>query len=131
METSPSAKTRSTPARLLAGFLGLAGVTHFLLPKFFDSLIPRVLPGSARTWTYGSGVAELGVAAAVAVPRTRRFGGLLAALLFTGVFPGNIKMAVDYHRANRPLPQRIGALVRLPLQIPLVVWALRVRSGAK
>lgn len=118
------------PAVALAAFLGMAGTAHFLVPKFFDALIPQQLPGDARTWTYGSGVAELGCAAAVAHPRTRKHGGLLAALLFVGVFPGNVKMAVDYHRAHKPLPWRLGTLLRLPLQIPLVVWALRVRDRA-
>jgi uncharacterized membrane protein YphA (DoxX/SURF4 family) len=32
-----------------------------------------------RFWTYASGVAEVAVGAAVAVPRTRRLGALAAA----------------------------------------------------
>jgi uncharacterized membrane protein len=111
---------------LLAG----AGVTHFVAPKPYDRLIPAQLPGSARAWTYGSGVVELACAAAVAVPRTRRLGALLTALLFVVVFPGNIKMAVDYQRAGKPLPARLVAFARLPLQYPLVIWALRVRRAA-
>lgn len=118
------------PAKILAGFLGCMGVLHFAVPKPFDELIPEALPGSPRAWTYGSGAAELACAAAVANPRTRRHGGLLTAFLFAGVFPGNIKMAVDYHRQRKPLPLRIGAVLRLPLQIPLVLWALRVRNRA-
>ncbi len=104
------------------------GVLHFAVPKPFDGLIPRSLPGSRRAWTYGSGVAELAVAAAVATPRTRRLGGLAAALLFLGVFPGNVKMAVD--AASAPLPRRAIAWARLPLQWPLIAWALKVRDNA-
>ncbi|MBC6447441.1 DoxX family protein [Actinokineospora xionganensis] len=118
------------PATALALFLGTAGLAHFVQPRFFDNMIPRELPGKARHWTYGSGVAELGVAAAVAVPRTRRVGGLLAALLFVAVLPGNLKMAVDYHRAGKPLLLRLGTVLRLPAQLPLIAWALRVRSKA-
>jgi uncharacterized membrane protein len=120
--------TSQRPAHVLAGALGFMGVLHFVVPKPFDGLIPRSLPGSRRAWTYGSGVAELTVAAAVAAPRTRRLGGLVAALLFLGVFPGNVKMAVD--ASSAPLPQRAIAWGRLPLQWPLIAWALKVRDSA-
>jgi uncharacterized membrane protein len=89
--------------------------------------VPPKLPGNPRTYTYASGVAELGVATALAVPRTRRFGGWLAAALFVGVFPANIQMAVDVvgnPKANGLF--KAGVLARLPLQIPMVVAALRV-----
>ena len=39
------------------------GVLHFVAPKPFDSIIPEELPGSARFYTYASGVAELGTGA--------------------------------------------------------------------
>lgn len=123
-------RSESRGAVALAIFLAGAGTMHFVAPRFYDAMIPRELPGEPRAWTYGSGVAELGCAAAVAHPRTRRLGGLLSALLFAGVFPGNVKMAVDTHRAGRSFPQRLATLLRLPLQIPLVRWALRVRAGA-
>jgi hypothetical protein len=37
-------------------------------------------------------------------------------------------MAVDARRA--PLPQRVIAWGRLPLQWPLIAWALKVRDSA-
>jgi uncharacterized membrane protein len=120
--------TESRRAIALALLLGGSGVLHFAVPKQYDRLIPRELPGRARTWTYVSGVAELGVALLITVPRTRRFGALLAALLFVAVFPGNVKMAID-HR-HKPLRQKLVAYGRLPLQWPLVAWALRVRDRA-
>jgi uncharacterized membrane protein len=107
----------------LAIFLAGAGVTHFLAPKQYDAIVPKSLPGSRRAYTYVSGAAELAVAAAVAHPRTRRLGGLAAAALFVAVFPANVKMALDWRR--RPLKYRLVAYLRLPLQAPLVVWALR------
>ena len=114
--------------QLLAGVLATAGVLHFAAPKPFDGIVPKGLPGSARTWTHLSGVAELGCAAAVAHPRTRRLGGLLTAGLFVGVFPANVQMALDHRR--RPLPQRAVAYARLPLQLPLIAWAWGVRRSA-
>lgn len=115
----------------LAALLGGSGVLHFATPKPYDSIVPSALPGSARTWTYVSGVAEIVVATTIAIPRYRRLGGLLAALLFVAVFPANVQMAVDYQRSGKPLPARLMAFGRLPLQVPLVLWALRVRTPAK
>jgi uncharacterized membrane protein len=93
-------------------------------------MIPELLPGAPRLWTYGSAVAELTTAAALAVPRTRRTGGLAAALLFTAVLPGNVKMAVDARRSDSPA-FRVGTILRLPMQLPLIVWALNVRRAAR
>jgi uncharacterized membrane protein len=112
------------PARALSLFLATFGTTHFVAPKPFDAIVPSRLPGSARTWTYLSGAAELACAAAVAAPKTRRVGALASAALFAAVFPANVKMAYDWRR--RPLAQRATAYGRLPLQVPLVVWALKV-----
>ncbi|MEU9157509.1 DoxX family protein [Streptomyces sp. NPDC048417] len=106
---------------LLAGLLAAAGVTHFVAPKSYDATIPRALPGSPRAWTYGSGAVELALAAGIALPRTRRAAARAAAAFFVGVFPANVQMAVDWQQ--RPEPLRTAALVRLPLQIPLVLWA--------
>jgi len=116
------APTRS--ARMLSGLLLGAGVAHFAVPRPFDDMVPRILPGEPRTWTRLSGVAELAVGAAIACPRTRRVGALAAAGLFAAVFPANVKMAYDWR--HRPAALRAVAVARLPLQAPLIAWALRV-----
>ena len=116
---------RPSAAAGLAGLLGVAGVLHFVVPKGFDEIVPPALPGAARTWTVVSGLAELACAVAVAHPRTRRAGATAAAVLFVVVFPANVQMAVDW--SDRPLPDRLVAYGRLPLQIPLIWWALIVR----
>ncbi|MER7841165.1 hypothetical protein ABTY98_36115 [Streptomyces sp. NPDC096040] len=106
---------------LLAGLLATAAVAHFAAPKSFDATIPKALPGSPRAWTYGSGAVELALAAGIALPGTRRVAARAAAAFFVGVFPANVQMAVDWRK--RPEPLRTAALVRLPLQVPLVLWA--------
>ena len=53
----------------------------------------------------------------------RRWGGLAAAALFVAVFPANVQMALAWR--DRPLPYRAAAWARLPLQVPLIAWALR------
>ncbi|MFE9851549.1 hypothetical protein ACFYPN_22540 [Streptomyces sp. NPDC005576] len=113
----------------LAGLLAGAGALHLAAPRPFDSLVPSVLPGSPRTWTYASAGVELALAAGLLAPRTRRAAALGAAAFFVGVLPANVKMAVDWR--HRPAPQRGIAYARVPLQIPLVLWARRVaRQGA-
>jgi uncharacterized membrane protein len=114
-------RLRSCSPYLLAALLAVAGTTHLVRPGWYDGLVPPLLPGSARSWTLGSGVVELLVAAAVATPRTRRRGGLAAALLFVAVFPGNVWMAIEPGGVPR-----WAALARLPLQVPLVLWGLQV-----
>lgn len=113
---------------LLAGLLVGAGATHFVRPDFYDALVPPLLPGSTRAWVYGSGVVEMAVGAAVALPGTRRRGAYAAAALFVAVFPGNVYMAIE--PGDTP---RWVALARLPLQVPLVLWAVQVarRGGSQ
>jgi len=109
----------------LAALLTTTGTLHFAAPKPFDAIVPVSLPGSARFWTYASGVVELGLAGLLAHPRTRRAGGTLAAAFFVAVFPGNVKaVQVLSHPALRA-----AAIARLPLQVPLVTQALAARDG--
>ena len=101
---------------------------HFVTPAAFDEIVPRALPGGARTYTYVSGIAELACAALVARPPTRRIGGWLTAGLLVAVFPANVQMAIDW--SDRDLAERAVAYGRLPLQIPLVALAISVASSA-
>ena len=105
-------------------FLGVMGVLHFVKPEHFDRIVPRALPGSARFYTYASGVAELGIAGLLTVPTTRRAGALAAIALYTAVFPANVQMAWDWR--HRPLPERAIAYGRLPLQLPMIHRAWRI-----
>ena len=113
-------------ARMLAGTLTVTSAIHLVRPTVFTGIVPSVLP-DARFWVYLSGVAELGVAGLVALPRTRRLGGLAAAVLFVTVFPANVQMALDADGTA----ERVIAWGRLPLQAPLVLWALAVRRAAR
>ncbi|WP_411720885.1 hypothetical protein [Mycetocola sp.] len=128
-----SARARSralVPAAVLAGMFAVTGAMHFLRPEIFDPIVPRRLPGSSRSWTYASGAAELLLAALIASRRSRNLGGLLAAGFLVAVFPANLRTVRVVRR--QPLPVRLIALARLPLQVPLVALALQVgrREGA-
>ena len=119
-------RLRAASPYLLAALLAGAGTTHFVAPEPYDAIVPSFLP-APRAFTYGSAVVELLLAAAVAAPRTRRAGATAAAVLFVVVFPANVQMAIDPGGVPR-----WAALVRLPLQIPLVLWAVQVaRDGRR
>ena len=113
--------TNPISAWSLAGLLTFTGMVHLVRPRVFTGIVPSVLP-KPRFWVLVSGLAELGVAALIAVPRTRRLGGWSAAALFVAVFPANVQMALD----AQTTPERCVAYARLPLQAPLIWWALRV-----
>ncbi len=105
------------------------GVLHFVAPKPFDTVVPAELPGSPRFYTYASGVAELGTGALLLAPRTRRLGALAAVALFVSVFPANVNMVRLWR--DKPLPMRIGAIARLPLQIPMITQALKIYRNSQ
>ena len=127
----PTGDARRTASALaLAALLAAAGATHLGAPRLYERLIPERL-GPPRPWVLGSGLAELACAAAVAVPRTRRVGALATAGLFVAVFPGNVKMALDWKPGARSWTGRPAvAWGRLPLQVPLVLWARAVAAAA-
>lgn len=121
---SPSRPGAPRTNIFLTMLLGAAGTMHAVRPEPFDSIVPRALPGSPRAYTYASGLAEVATAALIAVPSTRRLGGLAAAALFLAVFPANVQMAIDWRDAS-PKKQAI-AFGRLPLQGVLVAQALLI-----
>ncbi|OEJ30375.1 DoxX family protein [Streptomyces subrutilus] len=121
--------TPERSALALAALLASAGAAHFIAPKQFDAIVPRALPGSPRAWTAASGIAELALAAGLACPSTRRTSARAAAVFFAAVFPANVKMAYDWR--DRPLPEKALASARLPLQIPLILWARHAGRGGR
>lgn len=105
------------------------GTVHFTHAEKFDPLIPELLPGTARAWTLGSGVAELAVAGLLAAPGTRSLGGWSALVLYAGVWPGNLKMAWDARTGTTA--QKAVAWGRVPLQVPLFRQALAVARHSR
>lgn len=116
---------------MLTAILGGSGLLHLAKPAVYDAVVPRAMPGPARFWTVVSGLAELGIAAALLSPRSRPAGGLAAAVLFTAVFPANVSMALRAASSTRATTgRRLVTVARLPLQIPLVTRALDVHRAS-
>jgi len=109
------------PGRWLLGIGFItAGVMHFVATAIYMKIVPPVLP-EPRLLVQISGAAEILGGAGVLLRQTRRAAawGLLALLL--AVWPANVSMAVDH--ARWPAIPEWLLWVRLPLQIPLLVWA--------
>jgi uncharacterized membrane protein len=113
-----------TPAYRLGAMLMGMGTLHFVAPKPFDGIVPVELPGGQRFYTYASGVGELATGALLLSARTRKLGALSAVALFLAVFPANINMVRLWR--DKPLFMRLGAIARLPLQIPMIIAALKI-----
>jgi uncharacterized membrane protein len=115
------AATRDVKA--LGALLGISGVLHFVVPGRYEAIVPRRLP-ARRALVYATGVLELGCAAGLAMPFTRRAAGLFSAGLLVAVFPANLQMTVDVLRRG-PRWAKAASVARLPMQLPMVRAAYR------
>jgi uncharacterized membrane protein len=115
--------------RLAALMLG-SGVLHLVAPGVYERVVPRWL-GDRRRVVLASGVAELACGGLLLGRRTSRLGAWLTAGLLVAVFPANVQMALDAGTEHQVVDMPAGrfravALARLPLQVPLVVRAVRL-----
>ena len=108
---------------LLAAFLTIAGIGHFLAADTFRAQVPSWMPYPEAVIAV-SGVIELAFAAALVFTRERRaLVGWLLAAFFVIIFPGNISQFVTGTDAFG-LDSDAARAVRLLFQPVLVVWAL-------
>jgi uncharacterized membrane protein len=115
-----------TRARLrLAGFFGLAGLSHLSFGRrFYEAIVPPWVPASPQLVNRAAGVAELTGAALALIPGAERPARRYLVALLLAVFPANIHMAI---RPEDVGAERIpGSLLwaRLPLQFVLIAWVL-------
>ena len=98
----------------------LAGVNHFLNPKFYLRIIPNWLPYHTAI-NYLSGALEIIFALLLIPESTRSMGAWLLILLLVAVFPANIQMSINSYQHNAP--NFLLTIIRLPLQLVLIWWA--------
>ncbi len=114
---------RTVARWVLAGFLAVAGVGHFVAADTFRAQVPNWMPAPELVIAV-SGVIELAFAAAlVLLPRWREGVGWLLAGFFIVIFPGNISQFLTGTDAFG-LDSDAARAVRLLFQPVLVVWAL-------
>jgi uncharacterized membrane protein len=112
----------SRAARSFGSFFIAAGAMHFVVPRFYEAIIPERLARWRRELVVASGVAEILGGLGVLFPRTRRLASRWSVATLMAVFPANLHMAL--HADRYPVPGGKAALyLRLPLQVPVIVWA--------
>ncbi|HEY2391391.1 MAG TPA: DoxX family membrane protein [Candidatus Angelobacter sp.] len=114
---------------LLAIFFISAGIMHFVIPSAYIRIVPPLLPAPGLLVIL-SGIAEILGGLGLLFSLTRRAAAWGLVLLLIAVFPANIYMAVAHVSAPGILGQSWAQWLRLPLQIPLVLWALRYARPA-
>lgn len=104
---------------LMAGFYVFAGVSHFLIPKFFLKIMPKWVPFPEKINLF-VGIMEilLGVGLVFSSTRVLAAWGIIALLI--AVFPANI---YHYQLARKKNKQVVATLIRLPIQALLIYWA--------
>jgi uncharacterized membrane protein len=107
----------------MAAFYMLAGIVHIAAPDKFLPIVPDWVP-HPRSVLLVTGVCEIAGALALLPRRIRRLAGCMLALYAVGVFPANIKHAIEGIDLP-PVPSSWWYHApRLAAQPVLVWWAL-------
>lgn len=98
------------------------GIKHFTDMDFFLVIVPPYIP-YPELMVYISGLFEI-VLGILLVPRkTRKYGALGLLVLLIAVFPANIYLFTSEIVQNTFGISRQDALIRLPFQVPLILFA--------
>lgn len=107
---------------LLAVFMMVAGVSHFVAPNAYIKIVPDFLPNPAAL-VYISGFCEIIGGIGLLIPAVSQAAAWGFVWLFIAVYPANINMAVNnIHIDNIPDGNWFQA-IRLPFQFVLIAWA--------
>lgn len=106
---------------MLIYFLSLlfvvAGISHFMFPKFFAAMIPPYLP-YPKLLVLISGVLEIILGTLLLFPEVRTLTGIGLIALLIAVFPANIYMA--QRMTQKENKYSWVAWARLPMQFVLI-----------
>lgn len=96
-----------------------AGINHFIMPRFYLSIIPPILP-FPKFINWGSGVAEIFLGVLLLFPEYTSMAALGIIVLLIAVYPANIYHFMKGWRKKKMI--WVLAL-RLPIQFLLIWWA--------
>ncbi|GAA5190331.1 hypothetical protein GCM10023346_07120 [Arthrobacter gyeryongensis] len=160
MPFSWSARTTQTiSAAAMSALLLVSARKHFQQPKFFAPVVPDYLcrvdnPGDAELeagqgkanataprngafavmsreeWIAVSGLLEAVAAVGLLIPATRRAAARGTTLMFTAFLAGHVDALRRAYSPTGTVSARRIHTLRLPLQIPLILWAWSL-AGAK
>jgi len=115
---------------LFASIFLVSGFLHFFYPAPYVRIMPPMLPWPLMLVRI-SGAAEILGGAGLFLRKFRRAAAYGLTLLLVAVFPANVYMAV----AHVPFPGLMGKAwvqwARLPLQLPLIAWAIYYARSPK
>lgn len=106
---------------IVATAFTVSGIIHLVHPTTFTSIVPHFLPLKTE-FVYISGVAEL--ICAVGLWCRQRWAGIAAAVLLILIWPANLQAAIAAQQGHDE-SDRFFDWVRLPLQVPLIWFALQ------
>jgi len=113
---------------VFAGIFIASGLQHFFYPQPYVRIIPPFLPRPLALVRVSGGAEILG-GVGLLVRALRRWAAYGLALLLVAVFPANTYMAVAHVPFRGLMGESWVQWLRLPLQIPLIVWALYYAKG--
>jgi uncharacterized membrane protein len=115
---------------VMGGLYVGAGVTHFVLTRTYEGIVPDYLPAH-RALVVVSGVAEiaggLGVMVSRRLPEVRKAAAWGIVVLLVCVLPANVWMV--QHPERFPGVPVWAMWLRLPLQLVLIWWAWYCADG--
>jgi uncharacterized membrane protein len=120
----PLASARDRAAVALGFFFMGAGALHFAMPATYVPMIPPGLPGSPAGWVALSGALEVGLGAAVLVPRWRAGACVGLALLLVAILPANVHVAASSVAIDELPYPRWYFWLRVPFQAVYIGWSL-------
>jgi uncharacterized membrane protein len=103
-------------------FFIAAGVMHFLVPKYYQAIVPFYLPAHP-TLVVVSGVAEIAGGLGLLLPPLRSAAGIGLIGLLIAVFPANVEMLRIFRERGVGGWTEAVLWLRLPLQALLIWWA--------
>ncbi|MDO5454624.1 MAG: hypothetical protein Q4F37_06485 [Corynebacterium sp.] len=126
--TDPRPPRSQTLTRLaLGGAMAFAGISHLATARQeFQAQVPDWFPVSKDLVVLGSGVAEIGLGAALlALPKHRKVTGTALAAFYALIFPGNIAQYAERTDAFGldSDAKRLGRLFGQPALIAAALWA--------
>ncbi|RZK39320.1 MAG: DoxX family membrane protein [Pedobacter sp.] len=124
-EQQPTSGLQNIARVILGAFMFLAGLGHLTFQRLeFQAQVPTWIPISADLTVVLSGIVEISLGLALIFWRKKRIRtGILLAIFFVLVFPGNISQYTEQRDAFG-LDTDSKRLARLFFQPVLILWAL-------
>ena len=108
-------------SKVVIGAFLVSGTFHLIAPDQFMPLLPDWTP-YPLVLVYLSGIAEL--LAAIGLIAKLRWAPIFTSLVLLAVWPANWWVAIEATN-NAEIVTAVIAWLRLPLQLPLIYWALK------